>query len=325
MVNYCSVPGCSSRSDRESSLSFHTLPLKNKILIKKWIHQIGCKSLPLNNNTRVCSKQFINSQGHCLHPDEFPFENLPALPTQLTTPTPRRPLIRKSTPSKLPAVKHVAVNTDPDGYQTKNDKLELELSALQKGLHHPAAFSIEQIAHDDHNVSFYTGFLSFKHLEACFHFLGPAKYHLEYRDSIYKTQTQNESLEKRRGRPRSLTIIDELILVLVRLKLGLLEEDLAFRFQISQPKVSRIFTTWVNFLYHQLKQIPLWPPKDVVSSNMPSVFKQKYPTTRVIIDATEFFIERSCLPDLQQRTFSNYKNHNTYVTLHAKRYHLAQK
>ena len=236
----------------------------------------------------MCSKHFINSQGHCLHPDEFPFENLPALPTQLTTPTPRRPLIRKSTPSKLPAVKHVAVNTDtdPDGYQTKNDKLELELSALQKGLHHPAAFSIEQIAHDDHNVSFYTGFLSFKHLEACFHFLGPAKYHL---------------------------------------KLGLLEEDLAFRFQISQPKVSRIFTTWVNFLYHQLKQIPLWPPKDVVSSNMPSVFKQKYPTTRVIIDATEFFIERSCLPDLQQRTFSNYKNHNTYVTLHAKRYHLAQK
>ena len=48
---------------------------------------------------------------------------------------------------------------------------------------------------------------------------------------------------------------------------------------------------------------------------MPPVFKQKYPTTRVIIDATEFFIERSCLPDLQQRTFSNYKNHNTYKGL----------
>ena len=91
-------------------------------------------------------------------------------------------------------MKHVAVNTDtdPDGYQTIIDKLELELTALQKDLHHPAAFSIEQIAHDDHNVSLYTEFPSFKHLEACFHFLGPAKYHLEYRDSIYKTQTQNK-------------------------------------------------------------------------------------------------------------------------------------
>ena len=84
MVNYCSVPGCSSRSDRESSLSFHTLPLKNKILLKKWIHRIGRKSLPLKNNTRVCSKHFMNSQGRCLRPDEFPSENLPALPTQLT-------------------------------------------------------------------------------------------------------------------------------------------------------------------------------------------------------------------------------------------------
>ena len=58
-------------------------------------------------------------------------------------------------------MKHVAVNTDtdPDEYQTKVDKLELELSALQKGLHHPAAFSIEQIAYDDHNVSFIQGFL----------------------------------------------------------------------------------------------------------------------------------------------------------------------
>ena len=109
--NFCAVTECSSRSDSEFSLSFHTLPLKNKFLLKKWIHQIGHKSLLLNNNTRVYSKHVINSQGHCLRPDDFPSENLPAL---LTTPTPRRPLIRKSIPTKLPAVKHVAVNTDPD-------------------------------------------------------------------------------------------------------------------------------------------------------------------------------------------------------------------
>ena len=37
-----------------------------------------------------------------------------------------------------------------------------------------------------------------------------------------------------------------------------------------------------------------------------------YPTTRVIIDATELYIQQSSLPELQQLTFSSYKNHNTY-------------
>ena len=45
---------------------------------------------------------------------------------------------------------------------------------------------------------------------------------------------------------------------------------------------------------------------------MPKLFKQRYPTTRVIIDATEVFIQQPSLPELQQLTFSNYKNHNTY-------------
>ena len=59
--------------------------------------------------------------------------------------------------------------------------------------------------------------------------------------------------------------------VLVRLKLGLLEEDFAFRFQKSQPTVSQIFTTWVNFLYHQVSRFLY--DIDIVSSNMPAVFK----------------------------------------------------
>jgi len=40
-----------------------------------------------------------------------------------------------------------------------------------------------------------------------------------------------------------------------------------------------------------------------------------YPTTRVIIDATEVYIEKPSLPDLQQMTFSNYKNNNTFKGL----------
>ena len=112
-----------------------------------------------------------------------------------------------------------------------------------------------------------------------------------------------------------LSPINKFFLLLVRLHLGLIKQDLAHRFGISQSSVSRVLKTWINFVYLQLKQVPLWASKPLIFSNMPNVFKVRYPTTRVIIDATDIFVERPALPELQQLTYSSYKNHNTYKGL----------
>ena len=48
---------------------------------------------------------------------------------------------------------------------------------------------------------------------------------------------------------------------------------------------------------------------------MPAQFRSAYPNTRVVLDATEVYIEQPHLPELQQMTFSNYKNHNTFKGL----------
>jgi hypothetical protein len=48
---------------------------------------------------------------------------------------------------------------------------------------------------------------------------------------------------------------------------------------------------------------------------MPQVFRDLYPSTRVISDATEIYVETPALPELQQLTYSSYKNHNTYKVL----------
>ena len=109
--------------------------------------------------------------------------------------------------------------------------------------------------------------------------------------------------------------MDEFYLTVVGLRLGLLEQDIGYCFGVSQSTVSRIFPSWINFMYLQFQHIPLWPPRDIVKAYMPKVFKQQYPTIRVIIDATEIFIQQSSLPKLQQRTFSIYKYHNTYKCL----------
>ena len=67
--------------------------------------------------------------------------------------------------------------------------------------------------------------------------------------------------------------------------------------------------------YMRFKELPLWPSRDLVQNYMPKSFKDLYPSTGVIIDATEIFVETPSLPELQQMTFSSYKNHNTFKAL----------
>ena len=104
--------------------------------------------------------------------------------------------------------------------------------------------------------------------------------------------------------------------MLVRLRLGLLEQDLADRFGLSCATISRIFTTWINFLYFKLKEIPLWPARDVVQANMPKCFKDMYQQhVSSLLQLKYIIIEKPSLLNLQQITFSNYKNNNTFKGL----------
>ena len=64
------------------------------------------------------------------------------------------------------------------------------------------------------------------------------------------TQSLRSALSHKLGRHHILPPIEEFLLVLIRLRLGLLEQDIAYRFGLSQSTVSRIITTWINFLYY---------------------------------------------------------------------------
>uniref|UniRef100_A0A2C9LVC7 DDE Tnp4 domain-containing protein n=1 Tax=Biomphalaria glabrata TaxID=6526 RepID=A0A2C9LVC7_BIOGL len=48
---------------------------------------------------------------------------------------------------------------------------------------------------------------------------------------------------------------------------------------------------------------------------MPPAFQKNFPTSRVIIDTTEFYIHKPINPISQQASFSTYKNHNTLKSL----------
>ena len=88
---------------------------------------------------------------------------------------------------------------------------------------------------------------------------------------------KNTSPEQKLGRPRSMSIFEEYILTLMRLRLGLFQKDLAHRFNVSETTVSMVFNTWVRFMFMRVELEPLiyLPRKEVL--HLPNIFKGLYP------------------------------------------------
>ena len=101
-------------------------------------------------------------------------------------------------------------------------------------------------------------------------------------------------------------------MTLTRLRCGFLVEDMSVRFNLSTSHhTSRILITWIDFLYSQLHMLLIWASKHTVVETMPTCFKELYPSTRVILDCTEIFLEMPTSCRSQPATFSNYKHHST--------------
>ena len=110
----------------------------------------------------------------------------------------------------------------------------------------------------------------------------------------------------------SLNSYDEFLLILMRLRLGLLNEDVADRFDISSTKSSFIFATWIKLLSKLLKNLFTWLLQETIRDNFPEAFiKTGNNKCRVILDCAKFSIERPKSLDCQAATWADYKHHNT--------------
>jgi len=71
----------------------------------------------------------------------------------------------------------------------------------------------------------------------------------------------------------------------------------------------------LNFLYYQLRELDIWPSREIVNEHMPKSFKRRFPSTRVIIDGTEIPVQKLSKVGDQSATWSSYKNKNTLKCL----------
>ncbi len=155
-------------------------------------------------------------------------------------------------------------------------------------------FSLGEISfeNDDGKVLHYTGLSSWSLLSKLLIYVKP-----------YLTQSS--------GRPEALTPFKQLLLTLMRLRLGLSGQDLAYRFGVHPSTVSRKFEFVVGVLHSKLKFLIMWPDRDALRKTMPLVFRKHYPNCTVIIDCFEIFIQRPTALFARAQTYSQYKHHNT--------------
>ena len=311
----CCIPTCSSNTKRNPDLSFYRIPTDKK-LRKMWLHWIGRANFQPNNYHRVCSKHFVGGKRTCLH-------NIPTMVQKLMLPTQPKPRTTSKCRNRditieesheiedIPPTKEDRISELEqlvENLEQTCEKQQKEISNLKRKVEQ-CSFSTDHIKNNDSDIELYTGFSNYATFKAFYDYLSPACERLQYIGS--KNTTKPTESREKCGPMRTLSPEKELFLCLVRLRLGLLERDLANRFNISTSQVSRIWVTWLDFLYRRLRSIPIWPSQSYVRETSPPSFKESYPNTRVIIDCTELFIETPSQPRSQSATFSTYKNHNT--------------
>ena len=166
----------------------------------------------------------------------------------------------------------------------KEAKLSSKVDALSNRI-----VSQQVLENNDKQVKFYTGLPSFAVLKA-----------------VFGLATRGLPVSNFTG-----DIFDQFLMTLMKLRLNVADQDLAYRFGIHQSTVSRYITKWLDVLYVKLSPLIYWPDRDQLLKIMPTCFRKNFRKCAIIIDCFEVFIERPTSLKARAQTWSNYKKHNT--------------
>ena len=174
--------------------------------------------------------------------------------------------------------------------ETQTEEFEYLLNAKPSGYKAPD----KDFFDTDEKIRFYTGLPSWEILIVAFEHV-----------SKYVTR-----------RTQSLNRFQEFVMVLIKLRLNVPFQDLAYRFVVSISTVSRIFSSWMVVMDARLSPLLSWPDRERLWRTMPMSFQYAFgKQVTVIIDCFEVFIERPRNLLARAQTFSNYKHHNTIKIL----------
>lgn len=336
MVKSCCAIGCTNRLTKGSSLSFYRFPTDTDRR-RQWIAAIRRKEWEPNEYSYVCSAHFISGKksNDSLSPDFVPsiFKHVDSplkrkkkselkayarrkQANRVRVETLLREEQRKEQEARDKAAQEeaaraltefqaraaviafesrcVAMQTELSGKDLEGMNQRLHSLSRKVTIHSENVLTKSFLESNNSKVPgvirFYTGLPSYSRLKAVF-------------DFVSSSLTESKC--------SSLPLFQQFLIALMKLRLNVADQDIAYRFGISQSAVSKNFRKWVNIMYIFLKPLIVWPRREEVMKTMPENFKREFSRCICIIDCFEVFCERPSDLMARAQTFSNYKHHNT--------------
>ena len=316
----CCVGGCNNDKrypndyvmrSHVSNLRFHYFPQDTEIR-KKWDTNIsrGLVNFTSSDYKTVCSNHFVDAKPT---PDN-PHPTLYLKAREMAGPSPRKrklPAKRSSTELltstdiELPVSETVVEDAGKEAASSSVPSEVLSSLPVRSALVF-AHFS------QSGDVKFYTGLPNAETFRMVYEFLKPKARRMHYWKGLKNTKTDlTLPRDLRNEHLRALSLEQELLITMMRLKLGLLVHDLAFRFNVGDNLISCVFFTWIKLFSKELSWLLMWPDRHIIRRNLPTMFRKYYPKCVVIIDCAEVFIQTPSSLDIAAMCWSDYKHHST--------------
>ena len=172
--------------------------------------------------------------------------------------------------------------------------------------------SVDKIKHSDSLMKLYTGVDNYNLFKWIYDQVKEKVPFLQYYKGpdSHKPKTYQVGRGKKPGPERVLSPEHELLLTLMKLRLGLNSQFLGHLFGVSASLVTAILSTWLPLLSLELKPLIFWPTREQAQKYYPDCFK-KYRNVISIIDCTEVPLQRPSLALANGQIYSFYKGRPT--------------
>eukprot|EP00063_Salmo_salar_P045427 XP_014020262.1 PREDICTED: uncharacterized protein LOC106582070 isoform X3 [Salmo salar] len=329
MVHTCVVAGCRNRRIPGTSLSFYRFP-RDPDRKQRWIAAVNREGWLPNDGSRLCSTHFISGKQvkNPRSPDYVPsvFTSAPLSPEseikeetaafeisdkqeaqveaanallflqgQGRSVVDQRPSQEDHDVAQSASSSSTSDNgeesepvssdskdrggkpgkrsaAEPDNYEDVLKILKKENRALQESVD-KMSLSENSFRNDPEKVRFYTGLPNYFVFETVMWLLAP---HMNGTKNMVK-----------------LSKFQQLLLTLMRLRLDLKNQDLAYRFGVKVGTVTRTVLRMVNVMSTTLVPTAVfWPSRAELRKNLPAALHSTYPDCAVIIDCFRVTLEK---------------------------------
>ncbi len=198
--------------------------------------------------------------------------------------------------SEMLAIENSEITEEHSKLQNDFEILQKENYELKKTLRTNCSgseqcYTEDSLQDQDEKVKYLTGLPRFSYLIQMFHLVFP------------RPHTENSQY--------SLSLFQQLLIALMKLRLNLGDQDLAYRFGVHQSTISRCVSRVIDVMYIRLKPLVTWPQREQLMATMPMEFRKHFKTCVIILDCFEVFCDRPTNVKARAQTWSNYKHHNT--------------